>query len=101
VFGQGGLLDAADGILGDLQSGTVGGLIGATQKALLTRETFKNKDLSAIAKSETVRLGTNEISKSLPGVIRPVLNRPTGIFIPTPQRTIPGPNPGPTPGPNT
>jgi hypothetical protein len=70
----------------------VGGLIGATQKALLTRETFKGKNLSAIAKSETVRLGTNEIAKSLPSAIRPVLNKPTGIFIPTPQRTNPGPN---------
>jgi hypothetical protein len=92
-------LDAADGILGDLQSGTVGGLIGATQKALLTRETFKNKNLSAIAKSEATTLGINEISKSLPGAIRPILNRPTGVFIPTPQRAAPGPTTGPTPGP--
>jgi hypothetical protein len=99
IFGQGGLLDAADGILGDLQSGTVGGLIGATQKALLTRETFKNKNLSAIAKSEATSLGINEISKSLPGAIRPILNRPTGVFIPTPQRAAPGPTTGPTPGP--
>ena len=92
-------MDAADGILGDLQSGTVGGLIGATQKALLTRETFKNKNLSAIAKGEVTTLGINEISKSLPGAIRPILNRPTGVFIPTPQRTTPGTTPGPNPAP--
>lgn len=85
VFGQGGLLDAADGILGDLQSGTVGGLIGAVQKAGATYNTFKGKDLRSITKSETVALGRNEIIKSLPGAVRPVLNRPTSVFIPTPR----------------
>lgn len=92
VFGQGGLLDAADGILGDLQSGTVGGLIGAAQKAGATYNTFKGKNLQSIAKSETVALGKNEIIKSLPGAVRPVLNRPTGVFIPTPR--APGNNTG-------
>lgn len=92
VFGQGGLLDAAEGALQDLQSGTVGGLIGATQTALRTYNTFKGKNLQSIAKSETVRLGTNEIVKSLPGAVRPVLNRPTGVFIPTPR--APGNNTG-------
>lgn len=85
VFGQGGLLDAAEGILGDLQSGTVGGLIGAAQKAGATYNTFKGKNLQSIAKSETIALGKNEIIKSLPGAIRPVLNSPTGVFIPTPK----------------
>jgi len=85
VFGQGGLLDAATGAIQDLQSGNLGGLIGAAQKAGTAYNTFKGKDLQAIAKSETVRLGTNEIIKSLPGAVRPVLNRPTGVFIPTPR----------------
>jgi hypothetical protein len=85
VFGQGGLLDAAEGALTDLQSGNLGGLIGATQTALRTYNTFKGKDLQSITKSETVALGRNEIIKSLPGAIRPVLNRPTGVFIPTPR----------------
>jgi hypothetical protein len=83
VFGQGGLLDAAEGALTDLQSGNLGGLIGAAQKAGTAYNTFKGKNLQSIAKSETVRLGTNEIIKSLPGAVRPVLNRPTGVFIPT------------------
>lgn len=83
VFGQGGLLDAAEGIIGDLQSGTVGGLIGAAQKAGTAVNTFKGKNLASIAKSETVALGTNEIIKSLPGAVKPVLNKSTGIFIPT------------------
>lgn len=83
VFGQGGLLDAAEGIIGDLQSGTVGGLIGAVQKAGTTYNTFKDKNLSSIAKSEAVALGTNELKTSLPAAIKPILNKPTGIFIPT------------------
>jgi hypothetical protein len=83
VFGQGGLLDAAEGAITDLQSGNLGGLIGAAQKAGTAYNTLKGKDLKSIAKSETVRLGTNEIIKSLPGAVRPVLNRPTGVFIPT------------------
>lgn len=83
VFGQGGLLDAAEGIIGDLQSGTVGGLIGAVQKAGTTYNTFKGKNLASIAKSETVALGTNELKTSLPAAIKPILNKPTGIFIPT------------------
>lgn len=83
VFGQGGLLDAAEGIIGDLQSGTVGGLIGAAMKAGTTYNTFKGKNLASIAKSETVALGQNEIVKSLPGAVKPILNKPTGVFIPT------------------
>ena len=40
IFGQGGLLDAGLGILGDLQSGSVLGLIGAAQKAGTAYNTF-------------------------------------------------------------
>ena len=63
----------------------MGGLIGAAQTAGRVYNTTKGKDLQAIAKSEAIKLGTNELVKSLPGAIRPVLNRPTGVFIPTPQ----------------
>jgi hypothetical protein len=85
VFGQGGLLDAGLGIISDLQSGSVGGLIGAVQTAGTLRNTFKGKDLQSIAKSETIALGQNEILQSLPGATRAVLNRPSGVFIPTPK----------------
>ena len=85
VFGQGGLLDAGLGVLGDLQSGGVAGLIGAVQKAGTLRNTFKGKDLKSIAKSETIALGQNEILQSLPGATRSVLGRPSGVFIPTPK----------------
>ena len=89
IFGQGGLLDAGVGILGDLQSGTVGGLIGAVQKAGTLRNTFKGKDLKSIAKSEAISLGQSEILQSLPGATRAVINRPTGVFIPTPKTATP------------
>ena len=89
IFGQGGLLDAGVGILGDLQSGTVGGLIGAVQKAGALRQTFKGKDLKAITKSEAISLGQTEILRSLPGATRAVINRPTGVFIPTPKVATP------------
>lgn len=87
VFGQGGLLDAGIGILGDLQSGNLGGLIGATQTAMRVSNTFKGKNLAAIAKNEAVSLGTGAIVEALPGATRQVIGRQGGVFIPTPQRT--------------
>lgn len=84
VFGQGGLIDAGVGILSDLQSGTVGGLIGATQTAMRTYRTFGGRNVAAIARSEAISLGTNEIRQGIPGAVRPILNRRTGVFIPTP-----------------
>jgi hypothetical protein len=96
IFGQGGLLDAGLGVLSDLQSGTVGGLIGAAQTAARTYNTFKGADLKSISKSEAIALGRNTIIGAIPGAVRPVLNRPTGIFIPTPSNNAvntPGFNP--------
>jgi hypothetical protein len=96
IFGQGGLLDAGLGVLSDLQSGTVGGLIGAAQTAGRTYNTFKGADLRSISRSEAIALGRNTIIGAIPGAVRPVLNRPTGIFIPTPSNNAvntPGFNP--------
>lgn len=96
VFGQGGLLDAGLGVLSDLQSGTLGGLIGAAQTASRSYNTFKGADLKSISKSEAIALGRNTIIGAIPGAVRPVLNRPTGIFIPTPSNNAvntPGFNP--------
>jgi hypothetical protein len=96
IFGQGGLLDAGLGVLSDLQSGTVGGLIGAAQTAARSYNTFKGADLKSISRSEAIALGRNTIIGAIPGAIRPVLNRPTGIFIPTPSNNAvntPGFNP--------
>ena len=85
VFGQGGLLDAGGGILEDLQSGGVLGLIGAAQKAGTAYNTFKGKNIASLAVSEGKALGTNAIRGAIPGAIRSVQGRSTGMFFPTPQ----------------
>jgi hypothetical protein len=77
VFGQGGLLDATGGIIEDLQSGSVVGLIGAAQKALTAKDTFKGADLRSITKSEATALGTS--------AIRNGIKNNAGRFFPTPQ----------------
>jgi hypothetical protein len=77
VFGQGGLLETGAGIIGDLQSGSVLGLIGAAQKALTARNTFKGKDLASLAKSEGVSLGTKAITSGI--------KNNAGRFFPTPK----------------
>ena len=65
IFGQGGLLDAGGGILEDLQSGGLTGLIGATQKALTANNTFKGKDLRSLVKSESAAIGTAAITNGI------------------------------------
>ena len=83
VFGQGGLLDAGTGILEDLQSGSVLGLIGAAQKAGTTYNTFKGKDIKSLVKNETVALGTKAVVQGLPGATRAVTNKADGWLFPT------------------
>jgi hypothetical protein len=85
VFGQGGLLDAGGGILEDLQSGSLLGLIGAAQKAGTAYNTFKGKDIKSIAKSEAVSIGTQAIKGGIPGAVRQIQGRGNGMFFPTPQ----------------
>ena len=77
VFGQGGLLDAGGGILQDLQSGGVAGLIGAAQKALTAKNTFKGKDLKSLVKSEGAALGVSAITSGI--------KNNAGRFFPTPK----------------
>jgi hypothetical protein len=83
VFGQGGLLETGAGIIGDLQSGSVLGLIGAAQKAGRLNQTFKGKNLAAITKSEATALGTNTLIQGLPAATRAVTNRADGWLFPT------------------
>jgi hypothetical protein len=85
VFGQGGLLDAGGGILEDLQSGSVLGLIGAAQKAGTAYNTFKGKDIKSLAVSEATALGTKEIQASIPGAVKSLQGRPNGMLFPTPK----------------
>lgn len=83
IFGQAGALDTASGILEDLSSGSVLGLIGAAQKAGTAYNTFKGKDLKSIATSEATALGKNAIITSLPGATRAVANKADGWIFPT------------------
>lgn len=83
VFGQGGLLDAGQGVLRDLQSGN---LIGAAQTAMRTYQTFGGvKNLKSVAKSEAIALGTGAIIQGIPAATRSVMNAQKGVFIPTPK----------------
>ena len=85
VFGQGGLLDSGIGILEDLQSNSVLGLIGAAQTAGRTYNTFKGKNLAAITKSESVALGKGAVVQALPGATRSAANRADGWIFPQAQ----------------
>jgi hypothetical protein len=83
IFGQGGLLSTGNGILQDLQSGSVLGLIGAAQKAGATYNTFKGKNLRSIVKAEAVSLGTGVVAQFGPGAIRSAANKADGWIFPT------------------
>jgi hypothetical protein len=96
IFGQGGLLDAAGGIVEDLQSGSLLGAIGAVQKAGTAYNTFKGKDLKSLTKSEAVALGVGALTGAIPGAVRSLPGRGTGAIFPVPQTpptTTPGFNP--------
>ena len=94
ILGQGGLIDAGIGIYQDLQAGTVTSLIGAVQKAGRAYQTFKGKDLKAIAKAETVQGVRDVLRNTIPGQVRAqpgsqttTTNRTVSPIFPTPPRT--------------
>jgi hypothetical protein len=94
IFGQGGLLDAAGGIVEDLQSGTLLGAIGAVQKAGTAYNTFKGKDLQSQTKSEAAALGVGALTAAIPGAVRALPGRNNGVIIPVPEANrTPGINP--------
>jgi len=84
-MGQGGLLDAAGGIIEDLTSGGPLGLIGAVQKAGTAYNTFKDKNLKSIAVNEAVALGTSVVKGAVPAAMRQIPGRASGMYYPTPQ----------------
>ena len=86
VFGQGGLLDAGQGILQDFESGGVLGLLGAVQKAGTAYNTFKGKNLKSLALSEATKIGQNVLVGELPGATRAVTNKLDGWFFPTAKK---------------
>jgi hypothetical protein len=90
VLGQGGLLDAGIGIVEDLQSGGVAGLIGAAQKAGTSYFTFKDKNIRSIVNEEVNQGARNIIRGSLPGAVRGAIGStvqsPNAVGLPTPNR---------------
>ena len=104
VLGQGGLLDAGIGIVADLESGGVGGLIGATQTAMTAYNTFKNVNLKSVVNADLQQAAQNVIRGVLPGALRsatvsqgintvagipsqPLTYNSGGVFFPTPPTT--------------
>ena len=90
IFGQGGLLATGEGIMADLESGSVAGLIGAAQKAGASYNTFKGKNLKSIVESEATSLGKQTIGQYGPNATRSVINKADGWVFPNAQATRAG-----------
>ncbi len=93
ILGQGGLLDVGLGIYSDLSAGGVAGLIGAVQKAGTAYNTYKGKDLRAIAKEEVIAGAREVLRNDIPAAVRAQPNGSTSIqqrlqapIFPTPNR---------------
>jgi len=61
------------------------GAIGAVQKAGTAYNTFKGKNIASIAKSEAVTQGVKSIQGAIPGAIRSIPGRSSGMYFPSPQ----------------
>lgn len=61
ILGQGGLVDAATGALDDLAKGN---LLGAVKKAGTAYNTFKNKDIKSVAKTELLNMLQDSIQNA-------------------------------------
>lgn len=91
IIGQGGLLDTGIGIISDLESGSVAGVIGAVQKAGTAYNTFRGANLRAVVNqsaTDAVTTVLRNTNQGTPGGLSTsqltnALNRP--IF-PTPPR---------------
>ena len=100
VLGQGGLIDTGIGIAEDLASGGVAGLIGAAQKSVAAYNTYKDKNLASIARTEVKDSATSIAKGALPGGVRAAIGTAgqrgilDGIFFPTPPK---GDNRAPAP----
>ena len=82
VLGQGGLLDAGIGIVRDLQSGNLTGVIGAVQKAGTAYNTFKGANIRSVVNEEANSAVKSVIRNSLPGAIRNQQNGSGGFVFP-------------------
>ena len=89
VFGQGGLVDAAAGIVEDLNAlasgrGSLQNVIGAVQQGGAAYNTFKGKNIKSIANQDAQNALNQYIQQGLPGATRSVLNNANGVFFPKP-----------------
>jgi hypothetical protein len=82
ILGQGGLIDTIGGVVQDLQSGSVLGIVGAIQKAGTAYQTFKGKDLQSIVRNEANAVVKDVIRGELPGAVRQTANAADGFFFP-------------------
>lgn len=112
ILGPGGLVDTIGGVVQDLQSGSVLGIVGAIQKAGTAYQTFKGKDLQSIVKNEANTVVKDVIRGELPGAVRSTANKLDTVFFPkvpaqtnsttsnpaTPRSATPGIAPGPSTG---
>ena len=82
VLGQGGLLDAGIGIVEDLQSGGVTGIIGAVQKAGTAYNTFKGQNIRSIVNEEANAALKSVIRNTVPGAVRQAQGGSGGFVFP-------------------
>jgi hypothetical protein len=82
VLGQGGLLDAGIGIVEDLQSGGVAGIIGAVQKAGTAYNTFKDAPIKSIVREEANAALNSVLRNTIPAQVRQVQNTNGGFVFP-------------------
>lgn len=87
VLGQGGLIDAGVGIIEDLQSGGVSGVVGAIQKAATLNNTFKGKDLKSIINEDAIGAARDVLRNTAPSAVRQLPGGNNGMVFPKPPRT--------------
>lgn len=83
ILGNGGLLDTVGGVMSDLQSGSLLGLIGAVQKGGAAYQTFKGANWNSIVNGEVNLLARNTVRQGyLVGGIKQASNAVGGMFFP-------------------
>jgi len=86
VLGQGGLLDAGFGIIQDLSSGGVAGVLGAVQKAGAVRQTFRGANVKDVALEELYGGIRGTLRSDIGGVNTTVTKGVSDVLFPTPGR---------------
>ena len=86
VLGQGGLLDAGIGIIGDLSTNSVAGVLGAVQKAGTAAQTFKGTNIKDVALEEALGGVRGTLRSDIGGVNVNSVQAVQGAIFPTPPR---------------